>query len=681
MAERYSRHFAIEEELYCPGSPVVIAAGALLRDNYTGHMLAQLKFKNISPSPVRALKLHLCMLDDAGQALGLPIEHVYRDLRVNRDEEFGRGTAIVLPEGAVCSFSVQVTEVLFEDGDKWSGGDGQWFPLPPRQTLADFLGDEELAVQYQTRYGSDCVSAPLEAGDLWFCVCGAVNSAAEPKCHKCRRMLSALKVVNLASLRSECDERIKNEQIREEAEKAESRVRVRRNKKWLKAVAVLVPLLVLAAGLYVTVPRVTSVQRSYAAAITLLEDGYYDEAEGAFAALGDYKDSSQQVQWNIPYLRANQLLALAEIGDASSLSLIGKTSADLSQEEYGPYAASALFYQAAGEAFAALGDYKDCLEQAAYCGQAVENCRRQKLQDDYDAAAALLEEGHYVEASAAFRALDGFGDSAEMAQDALYLKATALYKFTEEYSARHIYASITADPSMNSVFLLSRGEALNLGQDCIPALRAACGPDDDIRLVDDIEAEADGFDPMLGELAQFFTSLGSYKDSREYAEKLEQASDYTADFYAFIEEGDLNGAYEWLTAWEDDFDGREDWLAALELYMPLCGTWKFNTGDGTLILRSVGDDGYVNNVTSGVIFSDEDEAILRLNCTLEDGTERTIDLSAERGKTTFFLGGEDGRNYYAMLGPSGRLAYLMYDSPGSLTGSVDYARSQQEPQE
>ena len=42
MSERYTRLFALEENLYSDGSPVVISAGALLKDNQTGAVLAQL---------------------------------------------------------------------------------------------------------------------------------------------------------------------------------------------------------------------------------------------------------------------------------------------------------------------------------------------------------------------------------------------------------------------------------------------------------------------------------------------------------------------------------------------------------------------------------------------------------------------------------------------------------------
>ena len=39
MAERYTRLYTLPENLYTEGAPLVIAAGALLKDNQTGKVL------------------------------------------------------------------------------------------------------------------------------------------------------------------------------------------------------------------------------------------------------------------------------------------------------------------------------------------------------------------------------------------------------------------------------------------------------------------------------------------------------------------------------------------------------------------------------------------------------------------------------------------------------------------
>ena len=73
MSERYSRLFTLPENLYAVGSPVVIAAGTLLKDNQTGKIVAQLKLKSISPKAIKAVKVRLDLFDTAGKPIDEPV--------------------------------------------------------------------------------------------------------------------------------------------------------------------------------------------------------------------------------------------------------------------------------------------------------------------------------------------------------------------------------------------------------------------------------------------------------------------------------------------------------------------------------------------------------------------------------------------------------------------------------
>ena len=42
--------------LYTQDSPLLIAAGALLKDNQTGNILAQIKFRSLSNKEIKAIK-------------------------------------------------------------------------------------------------------------------------------------------------------------------------------------------------------------------------------------------------------------------------------------------------------------------------------------------------------------------------------------------------------------------------------------------------------------------------------------------------------------------------------------------------------------------------------------------------------------------------------------------------
>ena len=79
MAERYTRLYTLPENLYTEGAPLVIAAGALLKDNQTGKVLAQLKYRSICSRPIRAIKVLITGYDMA-KAVVCQEEHQYLDL-------------------------------------------------------------------------------------------------------------------------------------------------------------------------------------------------------------------------------------------------------------------------------------------------------------------------------------------------------------------------------------------------------------------------------------------------------------------------------------------------------------------------------------------------------------------------------------------------------------------------
>ena len=96
MSERYTRLFALEENLYSDGSPVVISAGALLKDNQTGAVLAQLKIRNIGSKMIKAAAVRITCFDTVGKPLEGTAEKEYLDLTAGRDEEFGQKSLVSL---------------------------------------------------------------------------------------------------------------------------------------------------------------------------------------------------------------------------------------------------------------------------------------------------------------------------------------------------------------------------------------------------------------------------------------------------------------------------------------------------------------------------------------------------------------------------------------------------------
>lgn len=209
MSERYSKLFVLPESLYAAGAPVVIAAGALLKDHQTGKVLAQLKIQNISDNTIKAATVKIEPLDTVGKPLGEAIAYQYLDLNVRRDADFGQKIPVVLPDATTRGFRVIVSEVIFTDNSTWAASNEPWEPLPAPVPPEQTLQDKELAKQYHLKYGGYLFQQ--EKG-LWRCSCGALNRQGELCCHKCRREAAAISSIDLDKLRDECSARIAEEQ-------------------------------------------------------------------------------------------------------------------------------------------------------------------------------------------------------------------------------------------------------------------------------------------------------------------------------------------------------------------------------------------------------------------------------------------------------------------------------------
>lgn len=664
MAERYLKHFSLEKNLYSPGSPLLILAGSLLKDSYTGNMLAQLKLKNIGSAVIKAAKVEVLMLDATGSPINAPTVYQYLDINVARDGEFGSKTAIVLPDGSVRSFAVRVSEAVFADGGVWRGGEGAWLPLKEQKSLRELYGDEELANQFRVRYGADCQYAPTEDADLWLCVCGGVNSVSEGSCHLCRRALSAQKSVNVQALKAECAERLKAEA--EQRVKDEELARKKRKKRIVLA-SVMAPVLAAALLLAMFVPGALKRARAYESAQALIDEHRYEEAAQAFALLGDYRDSAQQAELNIPYQQALYVMDCASRGDRAGLSFAGISADSVSEDDD----ISLLLYQAAIEQFEALGDHKKALANIALCQEAIKAIELGDIEAAYKEAAELLKSGSYCLAAERFTQLGDYEDSAAQAKEAIYQKALALYKFIGEWDCRGIYASISLSSQEQSVFSVSEARALELGSQFVPALRAACGQDPaDIRLEDEPGAE---LKPLSDCVKALFQSMDDYSDSADYPARIDELLDYTRPFRLMVEEGDVHGAYDWLSAYEDEFQDRDYWLGLLETYKPLCDDWVFYSGDPALVSMVTGRSEAVNSFSSKVIIQ-EDKAVLRFTISGADG-EYTIDYEAELGDTKFINKDDGSFFYYALISQVDHMAYMKYETGGAMRSSSEYSRA------
>ncbi len=400
MAERFTRVFSLPENLYTEGAPLLLAAGALLKDNQSGKLIAQLKLKAIGAKAIRAATVRLVPLDSADRPLGEALSYDYLDLNAERDAEFGAKNPIPLPQSSARAFTAAVTEVIFADKSTWTGPEAPWEPLAAQEPLEKALGDWELAKQYRLRFGADAVRMPAAEKDLWFCACGAVNGQAEERCHRCGRARGELLTFDPEELKAARDQRLAEERAAREAaeqkaaaeraeaerlaaeRKAAARVKAKKVK---KALAVTLPILLLLVGGFFLTTKVLIPNSRYNKALELAEAGQYDEAIAAFEALGDYKDAPAQLQ-----------LTREARTEARNADAYAEAEALFAVEDY----------DGAIAAFTALGGYRDSADRAAAALEA-------KNAAAYAEADALLEAGNRTDAAQAFWALGDYRDARE----------------------------------------------------------------------------------------------------------------------------------------------------------------------------------------------------------------------------------------------------------------------------
>lgn len=390
MAERYTKLLSLPDNQYTPGAPVLIAAGALLRDNETGKILAQVKFKNISPNEIVAVKVSITASDVAGHPVRGVSEYQYLDLKARRDAAFGQKQAIPLPDNTTRNIAVSCTSVIFTDGTAWESIPGaKWKPLPKQQRLEELLQDSKLADQYRRDTTEQSLYVPLRYGDIWLCTCGGVNRGGEAKCHRCnlekQRMAAAL---NPATLHKHSDAYHKAVAAKEKKQRRKT-----------------ILFCGIAAGIIAVVLLVTQVvlptvknNSAYRSAVALMESGKYEEAIAAFEAMDGYKDAQAKIQ------------ECANLQQQAKLAAVYQEAAALMAEGR---------YEEAITIFESLGNYEDAAQKVTECEEGIQ-------ENTYQSAIALFENGDRLSAYKLFFSLGDYRDSQQYLE-----KSTPRIKYIE----------------------------------------------------------------------------------------------------------------------------------------------------------------------------------------------------------------------------------------------------------
>lgn len=294
MGETYTRLYSLPERLYTMGAPVVVAAGALLKDNRNGNIIVQLKIQNICSKTIKAVTVKITSIDTVGRTLGEETEYQYLDLNVKRNEFFGQQVPIIVPNEQTRSYSVKVTEAAFDDNTVWAGNE-IWEPLEKSDPIEKKIANGELARQYRIKYGKNSKYLLKQDRDLWFCTCGAINHESELSCCSCHIDRKKLEELDVDALKKECDARLEDERKERERKQAEAAVEAKKKQKKIKMIVVGVAAAVAVAAVGVVIKDNLNKKKLYNQGLALLEDGKYDDSIALLESLNGYKDSKEQI--------------------------------------------------------------------------------------------------------------------------------------------------------------------------------------------------------------------------------------------------------------------------------------------------------------------------------------------------------------------------------------------------
>lgn len=119
--ERYYKFFGLPESLCRQGAPVTVETGALLRDDLSGAVYAQLQMKNTSQKTIDGMEVRLY------PAAGEPVNYQYVNLNLTPGTSGCASEFISLPDTG--AFQISVLSVQFMDGTQWTAPDDTaWQP-------------------------------------------------------------------------------------------------------------------------------------------------------------------------------------------------------------------------------------------------------------------------------------------------------------------------------------------------------------------------------------------------------------------------------------------------------------------------------------------------------------------------------------------------------------------------
>ena len=491
MAERFEKVYSLPDNLYSEGSPVIISAGALLKDTETGKIIAQIKYQSISVTPIVALKVGISAYDVSGKEIDGVDEYQYLDLNIHNGQVFGSNKAILLPDGVTRSFSFNSIVVVLSNGMNYN----VTLPmstLPQATHLQSQLKNNELIKQYQLSVNKEAVYVPQENKELWSCSCGEWNSGG--LCLKCGANKDVVfTAFDISTLTADMEQRLALEKAKKERqeraaekarldaierEKIKKAQRDKRIKKFVKLLPIFA-IVIVAIIILTIVLGVINKNSTYNNALELMNSENYEKALYEFATIPNYKDSSKNMEEIIDILmftdddisirKAVRLLEAYPTGNEELLSLcqdiycVEDNQYSLYISSYGTIHLSADYYLYNGKPYANvnydnyLGEIQndaivDCASDAEYLisvsavGKFKDQTNTLSFDFGTDKATAQIDDGKtYILAFDRKMNKEEYVTRAEQNADneEIYQKANKLYDEKKYDEAIELYSQIT----------------------------------------------------------------------------------------------------------------------------------------------------------------------------------------------------------------------------------------------
>ena len=331
-------------------------------------------------------------------------------------------------------------------------------------------------------------------------------------------------------------------------------------------------------------------------------------------------------------------------------------------------------YDAAKDAFSALGTYSDSAEQAEFNVDYTKACallaageqgdtsaleligkKASQLSTNEDASVVL-----YENAASIFSSLNGYKDSidklnkcleyidayqeeqnasaykaaAELLENKKYLSARDAFLALGDYSDSSDMAKeciyqranslleFAKSSNVRSIYAKFSSSAAENSRISMPgSVLISIGSDTVLSLKKACGDDADilyedshdeSLIPICEAIEQEFLSLGTYKDSAQLAEEAAETGDFTREFFKLCEAGELQAAIIWLNTYDDDFDNRDNYPLLLQTFLPYCNNWSLYSGDPTLIPRITGREDSCTDLKTSVSIT-ENYIVLKIS--------------------------------------------------------------------